>query len=278
MCADCHSTDVRKNYDAATDTFKTTWTEIAVGCEACHGPGSAHVAWAQSKADEPGKGLTVALDERRGAHWTIEPASGNALRSPDRRSDAEIEVCAPCHARRAQIAEGWRAGKRFLDHYSPALLEASLYYADGQQRDEVYIWGSFLQSKMHRRGVTCGDCHEPHGAKLRIEGNALCGQCHLATKYETASHHHHATGSAGAQCANCHMPATSYMLIDPRRDHSLRVPRPDLSVSLGTPNACNGCHRDKSSQWAAEATKNWLGRTPQGSQHYAEDVCSGGTQ
>ena len=237
------------------DTYNTTWSEIAVGCEACHGPGSAHIDWAQSKGNDPAKGLTVALDERRGAHWTIDPASGNASRIRERRSDAEIEVCAPCHARRAQIAEGWRAGNRFLDHYSPALLEPPLYYADGQQRDEVYIWGSFLQSKMFRHGVTCADCHEPHTGKLRMEGNALCGQCHLATKYDTVAHHHHPSGSTGAQCVSCHMPTTDYMVIDARRDHSLRIPRPDLSVAIGTPNACSGCHRDKSAQWAADTTR-----------------------
>jgi tetratricopeptide (TPR) repeat protein len=268
MCADCHSTNVRRNYDAAKNTFGTAWSEISVGCEACHGPASAHLEWAKTKSSDPTRGLTAALDERRGVAWTIDPATGNARRSRPRETSAEMDVCAQCHARRSQVAEGYRAGAAFLDHYRPALLETGLYYADGQQRDEVYTWGSFLQSRMHHAGVTCADCHEPHGGKLRAQGNALCSQCHLAAKYDAAAHTHHA-GGAGTQCVECHMPATTYMVIDPRRDHSLRVPRPDLSVSLGVPNACNRCHADRDAKWAAATVQQWYGHTPGGFQRHA---------
>jgi Flp pilus assembly protein TadD len=270
MCADCHSTDVRKNYDAATDTFKTTWSEITVGCEACHGPGSRHRRWANNSANEksadPTRGLTVALDERHGATWKIDTATGNATRSAIKRTDREIEVCAQCHARRSQIAEGYHAGKPFLDYYRPTLLSAGLYHPDGQQRAEVYVWGSFLQSKMYRAGVTCSDCHDPHTQKLRAEGNAVCAQCHLPAKYDAPSHHFH---KAGARCVDCHMPAATYMVVDPRRDHSLRVPRPDLSVALGVPNACNGCHADKTAQWADDAVRKLYGHRPEGFQRFA---------
>jgi len=269
MCADCHSTDLRKNYDAATGKFATTWAEIHVGCEACHGPGSNHVAWAGKRTGDARMGLTVALDERAGVRWTIDPATGNATRSKPRETDREIEVCAQCHARRAQIAEGYQAGEPFLDHYVPALLTPPLYHPDGQQRDEVYIWGSFLQSRMYRQGVTCSDCHEPHSQKLKASGNALCAQCHSTEKYDSQKHHFHPAASAGAQCVNCHMPATTYMVVDPRRDHSLRVPRPDLSVALGVPNACNGCHDKKDAAWAAAAVRQWYGRDAQGLQNFA---------
>ena len=269
MCADCHSVDVHKNYDAASDTYRTSWADIAVGCEACHGPGSRHVAWAQTKRGDAGKGLTVALDERRGARWSIDAASGRPVRSRERRGDAEIEVCAPCHARRSQIAEGWQAGRHFLDYYRPALLDASLYHADGQQRDEVYEWGSFVQSRMYRHGVTCGDCHEPHSGRARAPGNALCNQCHAAATYDAVAHHHHSRPGAGTQCVDCHMAPTTHRVVDPRRDHGLRVPRPDLTVSLGTPNACNGCHRQKPAQWADETVRVWYGRRPEGLQRYA---------
>ena len=270
MCADCHSTDLRKNYDAATNSFHTTWKEISVGCEACHGPGSAHLDWARAKPADPAKGLTVALTERAGAHWTIDPTTGTARRSPPREKDMEIGVCAQCHSRRSQIADGYRAGRPFLDFYRPELLSAGMYHADGQQRDEVYIWGSFLQSRMYHAGVTCSDCHEPHGGKPRATGNELCGTCHLASRYDAQNHHHHAGGGAGTRCVDCHMAQTTYMVVDPRRDHSLRVPRPDLSVTLGTPNACNGCHRDHDARWAAAAIERWYGHAPKGFQTYAE--------
>jgi len=276
MCADCHSTNIRKNYDAATDTFATKWSEISVGCESCHGPGSAHVAWAKDRpSSDRAKGLAVALDERRGATWQIDPASGNARRTPERRSGREIEVCGPCHARRAQIAEGWQAGAAFMDYYLPSTLSAGLYHADGQQRDEVFIWGSFLQSRMHRAGVTCSDCHDPHTQKLRAPGNAVCAQCHLASKYDVKAHHFHPEGTPGAQCANCHMPATTYMVVDPRRDHSLRVPRPDLSVKLGTPNACNTCHGEKTAQWSADQVARWYGAQRRTDAHYGEAIDAG---
>lgn len=269
MCADCHSTDVVKGYDAGKDAFDTRWKEISVGCESCHGPGSAHVAWAGTKSADPARGLTVQLDERRGVTWAIDAATGNAARSRPRSSEREIEVCAQCHARRAQIAEGYRAGAPLLDHYVPALLAAGLYYPDGQQRDEVFVWGSWLQSRMHAKGVTCSDCHDPHTQKLRAEGNAVCGQCHAPGRYDMPSHHHHAAGSAGAQCAACHMPQATYMVVDPRRDHSLRVPRPDESVALGVPNACNQCHTRQDANWAAAAVRGWLGRDARGFQGFA---------
>jgi predicted CXXCH cytochrome family protein len=269
MCADCHSSQVTKGYDAATDRFDTRYKEVSVGCESCHGPGSAHVAWAQAKGTDAGKGLTVHFDERRGVTWAIDPATGNAKRSRERASEREIEVCAQCHARRAQIAEGYRPGAPFLDHYLPSLLVAPLYWPDGQQREEVFIWGSWLQSRMHRKGVTCSDCHDPHTQKLRADGNAVCGQCHAPGKYDAPAHHRHAAGSAGAQCANCHMPQTTYMVVDPRRDHSMRVPRPDQSVAFGVPNACNRCHTKQDAKWAAAAVRGWLGRDAQGYQSFA---------
>jgi tetratricopeptide (TPR) repeat protein len=275
MCADCHSTGLRKNYDPATDRFRTRWAEIDVACEACHGPASRHLAWAEAQRtgkprdEDDRKGLTVRLDERRDVAWTVDPATGNAVRSKPRTSEREIEVCAQCHSRRSQIAEGYVPGKPFLDYYRPALLEPPLYYADGQQRGEVYKWGSFLQSKMYAKGVTCCNCHDPHSGKLRAQGNAVCTACHLQGKYDTAEHHHHAPGSAGAACTACHMPTTNYMVIDARHDHSLRVPRPDLSVKFGTPNPCTGCHTGRDARWAAAQVHAWYGHDPQGYQHYA---------
>jgi predicted CXXCH cytochrome family protein len=262
MCADCHATDLQKNYDAASDTFTTRWAEPTVGCEACHGPGSAHVAWAEAAAKgsttAKSNGLEVHFDERRSAGWRIDPATGNATRSHARGADTEINVCAQCHSRRGQFSNDYHPGDRLEDHYVPALLTAGLYYPDGQQREEVYNWGSFLSSRMYSKGVTCGDCHEPHGAKLRAPGNEVCGQCHLASKFDTPRHHFHEAGTPGAQCKSCHMRTTTYMIVDPRHDHSFRIPRPDRSETLDVPNACNQCHDDRKPAWAvAELRKRY---------------------
>jgi predicted CXXCH cytochrome family protein len=278
MCADCHTTDLRKNYDAAANTFDTRWSELSVGCEACHGPGSVHVKWAEAAAGgaKPTgpNGLSVQLRDRRSASWHIDPASGNAVRSKARGDDAELDVCAQCHSRRGQFSDGYRPGEKLQDYYLPAVLTAGLYYADGQQRDEVYDWGSFLSSRMYSKGVTCSDCHEPHGSKLRAPGNGVCAQCHLASKYDAPSHHFHETGTAGAACASCHMKTEIYMVVDPRHDHSFRIPRPDLTERLGVPNACNQCHQDRSAAWAAaEIRKRYRSPKP-GFQDFAEAFAS----
>jgi len=273
MCAECHSTHLQKNYDPATRTFSTAWSEIDVSCGACHGPGSAHLAWAERKpgwkALEPGKGLVLELDERHDVAWTIDPKTGNASRSQVRTSNKEIEMCARCHARRSPISHEYAHGEPFMDHYLPRLLDEGMYFSDGQIDDEVYVYGSFLQSRMYAAGVTCSDCHEPHSLQLRAPGNGVCLQCHTAEKYESARHHFHKPGSTGARCAECHMPAKTYMVVDPRHDHSMRIPRPDLSVKLGTPNACNNCHAEQSAEWAAQQVKAWYGHTPAGFQSYA---------
>ncbi|MFZ2311313.1 MAG: tetratricopeptide repeat protein [Methylobacter sp.] len=274
MCAECHSTNLQKNYDDASRTYHTTWSEIDVSCEACHGPGSEHVTWAKQapgleNGDSQTKGLAVLLNERRGAVWSIDPQSGNGKRNTPRGSDQEIEVCARCHSRRAQLFSDYRYG-RLMDSHLPALLGQTLYHADGQIDGEVYEYGSFLQSKMYQAGVTCSDCHEPHSLKLRAADNGVCLQCHAADKYDDAKHHFHAQGSAGAYCVDCHMPAKTYMGVDARRDHGFRIPRPDLSEKIGIPNACNACHADKSAQWAAATLREWYGHDPKGYQDYAE--------
>jgi predicted CXXCH cytochrome family protein len=158
----------------------------------------------------------------------------------------------------------------------PALLDTGLYAADGQILGEVYEYGSFIQSRMFRTGVTCSDCHEPHGLGLRAPGNAVCAQCHLPARFDTPAHHHHNVDSDAARCVSCHMPARTYMVVDPRRDHSLRIPRPDLSVALGTPNACTGCHQDQPPAWAAEQVVQWYGTSsPTRQPHFAAALDAG---
>ena len=278
MCADCHSTNLRKNYDLRTRTFATVYSEIDVACEACHGPGSIHVAWAKKEGDwqnATNEGLTIALDERAGVAWPIDPATGNPHRSSPRNSEREIQMCARCHARRGQIHEDYVHGQPVGDDYRVALLDEDHYFPDGQIKEEDYEYGSFIQSRMFHAGVTCSDCHEPHSLKLRADGNNVCMQCHSAQKYDSPKHHFHKVDSPGARCVECHMPARTYMVVDPRRDHSIRIPRPDLSVKLGTPNACNNCHADKSARWASDSVIKWYGHAPQGFQNFADTLDAG---
>ena len=274
MCADCHSTAVRKQYDPARDAFHTTFSEMNVACEACHGPSSEHVTWAKypsvlRRVFWRDDGIPSKLDERRGVTWAVDSASGQPRRSIPRTSSREIETCAQCHARRNHIADGYVAGKPLLDYYTPLPLLTGMYYPDGQQHDEVYTYASFLESRMNNAGVTCADCHDPHTSKLRRPGNQVCTQCHRAATYDTTAHHFHRAGSTGAQCVNCHLPDTNYMQIDFRHDHSIRIPRPDLSIALGTPNACNRCHTDRSAQWSAAAVAKWYPNRKPGFQRFA---------
>jgi len=263
MCAECHSTRLQKNYDPESNSFATSWAEVNVACEACHGPGSNHQSWAEREsgweqfADD--FGLQVQLNERQGVHWKLDAGESIARRSQGRDSFREIETCARCHSRRSPISPEYRHGEALLDHYLPALLTDGLYFADGQIEDEVYVYGSFMQSKMQAAGVTCSDCHEPHSLELLAPGNAVCLQCHLADAYDNSEHHFHEVDDKGASCAECHMPTRSYMVVDPRHDHSMRIPRPDLTVSSGTPNACNNCHSQESPEWAAQKVEQWYG-------------------
>jgi tetratricopeptide (TPR) repeat protein len=269
-CAVCHQTDFAKGYDARSRTYQTTWSDKNVACEACHGPGEAHVAWAR----DPG---TFQASRFAG----VDPL-GLLVRLDSQDPEAEIQTCAGCHSRRQQLdADSPPPGSPFAEHYIVAGLRDGLYYADGQILDEVYVYGSFLQSRMYASGVRCSDCHDPHSGDLVAAGNAVCTQCHgpagksgfptlEAATYDSPGHHRHQAGSPGALCVSCHMPARTYMIVDPRRDHSFRVPRPDLSAKLGTPNACTGCHDDKSDAWVAAQVAGWYPEGRAGTPHFAE--------
>ncbi len=266
MCADCHSMNLIKGYDAVADSFATRFDGINVGCESCHGPGSRHSA--DPAIPPPALGATQ-------RSWVFEAGRTIASRLPAGPATAEGEGCAQCHSRRSQLRDGHAAGEPFLDSYRPALLDAGLYHADGQIDDEVYESGSFLQSRMAAAGVTCSDCHEPHDATLRAEGNGVCAQCHLPSEYDRPEHHRHEQGSAAAMCVSCHMREETYMVVDPRRDHSFRVPRPDLSAALGSPNACNDCHGGETSEWAAARVAEWFPGGRSTAPHYGEAIAAG---
>ena len=281
MCAECHSTNLQKNYSLESDQYETTWTDLNVACEACHGPGSHHVAWANGKGGKGEaetnamKGFPIAFPSYNRTAWKFTEGSNTASRMAKNSSHEEIEACARCHSRRSTIHDAYEHGQPLLQTHLPSLLDQGRYYADGQIQDEVYVYGSFLQSKMYHAGVTCSDCHEQHSLQLRGTGKALCTRCHRSEKFDTSTHHFHKSHSQGAQCVECHMPSKNFMVIDPRRDHSIRVPRPDLSIQLGTPNACNQCHEKQTAQWATNAVKKWYGERKQEKPHIGEVLKAG---
>ncbi|TWT29719.1 multiheme c-type cytochrome [Blastopirellula retiformator] len=279
MCADCHSTDLHKNFDLASNSYHTTFSEIDVSCEACHGPGSLHVELANN--------YSLFWDRNHG--YGLKRLKGES-------NVPQVQACADCHSRRRVVCPTYERGDTYYDQFSNGLIMPQTYYCDGQILDEDYVFGSFLQSKMYHKNIRCTDCHNPHSTQVKFEGNKLCTSCHQhpTAKYDNEAHHFHKMDGTGASCVECHMPETTYMEVDPRRDHSIRVPRPDLSVALDTPNACTKCHLDRAKisdekratlknygewmtaarngdqdvkqalaevdAWAAEAVKKWYGK------------------
>lgn len=260
-CIDCHTTNMKLGFDVEKQSYQTQWNEINVSCQSCHGPGADHVDWAENldgtQKPTPGQGS--------------ENDKGLVVNYRQMNNKGFVETCAQCHSRRVPLSQDHVHGRNLMDDFLPELLQEGLYHADGQILDEVFVYGSFVQSKMYKSGVSCNDCHNPHSLKLRKPGNAVCTQCHQAEPpkqdfqtlkaavYDSKEHHFHPPNSEGAACVNCHMPATTYMQVDPRRDHSFRIPRPDLSKKWGTPNACTACHTDQSADWAIEAMNRWYG-------------------
>lgn len=269
-CAECHATDFHKNYDPRSKTYASDQAEIGVGCEACHGPGEAHTAWA---------GDTGSFDTSR---WQGANELGLTFALDPADPEVEIQQCAGCHSRREPLGDASPAvGTPFADSYRLAVLRDGLYHPDGQILDEVYVYGSFLQSKMYARGVRCSDCHEPHSGELKAAGNAVCTQCHnpdgnhefptlKRATYDGPKHHFHKAGTPAAKCVNCHMPERLYMVVDGRRDHGFRIPRPDLSAEIAVPNACTDCHSDRQAAWAAKQVKVWYPNGRSGEPHYGQ--------
>ncbi|AWF81040.1 hypothetical protein BTJ40_09560 [Microbulbifer sp. A4B17] len=270
MCSDCHSTNLQKAYNLQTDSYQTSWSEISVGCESCHGPGSRHLQWAKTQNEAlQNKGLDPHFIDPTQQIREMDLQTGIAKLAPSAAIQREITTCAQCHSRRSTHLPGAKANSELLDHFNLTLLQEPLYHADGQADGEVFVYGSFLQSKMYAAGVTCGHCHNPHNLQLRAAGDAVCAQCHMPERFARTDHHLHPTQSPGARCTNCHMPKKNFMQVDGRRDHSFRIPRPDLSEALGTPNTCNSCHQDKSSQWAAIILEDKYGSPPP---HYGQTL------
>ena len=240
MCAACHNTRVRKNYNRSSDTYDTTMAERGVGCEACHGPLAQHVTWQTAHAK----------DQPRPKDPYLPRFSG----------DDYYSTCGACHARRSDLTGNFTPGDQFLDHFSPAIPdETETYYADGQVHEEDFEYVSFLGSRMYGLGVRCAHCHNVHSGKTVLTGNQLCLQCH-GGKIAPDAHGHHKPATPGALCVDCHMPQTPYMQRHLRRDHGLTIPDPLLTKEHAIPNACSRCHKDKTLDWNIDAARQWYGK------------------
>jgi len=257
MCADCHSTHLKKNYNAPTNTYDTKYSAINVSCLACHTLKKNHQLQKRKNSNK--------------REWIFSLNDSTAhLKNPI--LSKEVELCAQCHSRRKQLDDNFKAGDNFYDHYENLPLDEDLYFNDGQIKDEVYVYNSFLQSKMYTAGVICSDCHNPHSLKRKAQADKVCFKCHKSDKYASSKHHKHQQNSSGSSCISCHMPSRTYMGVDERNDHSFRVPRPDLSINTKIPNACNSCHKDKTALWASDALKKWYGEIPKGYQTFSHSL------
>lgn len=269
MCADCHSDELKRNYQEATNSFNTTFSGINVGCVSCHGAMDGHDKAGKEKplSDSTKESLKLTTPNNN-EHWQYSEHLDTAIWSGPKRDNHFMQTCFACHSLRASLTDGFSADVDFLDQFSPTLVNPPFYYTDGQIKEEVYVYGSFLQSKMYKKGVNCLDCHDKHTMKIKVEGNGLCLQCHKATTFNTPKHHKHKHSNEAAQCVNCHMPDTIYMGTDNRRDHSFKIPRPDLSVKYETPNACMDCHQKNGNAWAAKQLESWYGKPKDKGKNY----------
>jgi predicted CXXCH cytochrome family protein len=272
MCAECHSTNVRKNYDAASDSFHTTFSEVSLGCEACHGPGAGHARWAASGRLESvaHHGFDFIPPTRSAISWQPDWKTGSASVSVSVPAGSAMETCDRCHSRRGEFSEAWHPGQPLTETHLPAFLTSDLFEDDGQMKDEVFNTSSFQQSKMFAKGVICTDCHDAHSGKLKAAGSEVCAQCHAPEKFAASKHTGHAPDPGAPDCVACHMSVRTFMGVDRRHDHSFRIPRPDLTDKLGTPNTCSSCHTDRDAAWAAAAVERWHGPVRKGFQTYAE--------
>ncbi|WP_395339262.1 ammonia-forming cytochrome c nitrite reductase subunit c552 [Ningiella sp. W23] len=259
MCADCHSDGLVRGFDDETNVFNTRFDEVNVGCLACHDDKREIHSTAKNKNP-----TETTLNNQ--GFWLRKPEQAVASWQGGARDTTYEQTCYACHSLRAPLTDGFDSTSAYLDQFTPNLITPPLYYADGQILEEVYVMGSFMQSKMAQKGVTCVDCHDPHSYKIKTQGNGMCLQCHSPQVFETPKHHGHSIKTAqtdqdlrgsGTQCVDCHMPKTTYMNVDARGDHSFKIPRPEFTISAGVPNACNQCHQDESPQWALAQIESW---------------------
>jgi len=264
QCADCHSTGLKRNYNNDSDSYQTKWQHVAVSCTACHESAEQH-----AETQRSGKNHAAGLELAAMGAWLVSEGKRPPRHQRPLSSTTQVSTCGSCHSLRTSLLD--QTGGQIHDEFSLTRLNQPLYFSDGRVREEVFVLGSFEQSKMFQAGVVCSDCHNPHSGELKTEGNAVCAQCHNAGDFDTPAHHRHPEGSAGAKCVNCHMPERTFMKIDARREHSFMVPRPDVSKASGSPDVCLDCHTDRNRDWSIETVEGWApGLYQSDSWHHAQ--------
>ena len=246
-CFNCHVSQLRSNYDLATDTYRTTWAEAGINCETCHGPSKEHneVMQAAPKGQVPPDLKIISVKK-----FTHEQHNAS---------------CGSCHAKTSPLTTVFPPGDRFFDHFDLVTLENPDYYPDGRDLGENYTYTTWLLSPCVKAGqLDCIKCHTSSGRyrfKDQAKANEACLPCHAERVKSAAEHIHHPPDKPGVptKCVSCHMPMTAFARMN-RSDHSMLPPAPAASIKFGSPNACNLCHKDKDAAWADQNVRQWRTR------------------
>jgi tetratricopeptide (TPR) repeat protein len=256
-CHDCHISQLRKNYDPATDSYSTTWEEAGINCEVCHGPAEAHIKAAEEAAAN-GEILTdLKLLTFHG----------------DLNADQRDATCAPCHAKMTPLSRDFTPGELFFDHYDLTSYEDPDFYPDGRDLGENYTQTGWEANPCAiANELECIHCHTSSGRfRFKDEPNKSCLPCHEKRVNEILDHSHH-PADANVSCVDCHMPMTAQAHMH-RSDHTFRPPSPAATLEFGSPNACNLCHHNPEAikgefhghktedvEWADKYVKEWYGK------------------
>jgi predicted CXXCH cytochrome family protein len=247
LCDGCHSV----NYDIQ----KKTVTEWNVGCERCHGAGSEHAKAPKANIINPAR-----LDAKQANDTCIQCHSQG--RPPKGAIDGTYYDWPVGFHMGLKLEDFWE-----LEEYKLGTTSFT-HFADGTAHKNRMQGNDFVTSQMCLKGITCYDCHDVHGtrynADTRRPGNKLCLGCHspesaIGPRQSTLElHTHHKAESPGSECANCHMPRIEQTISDVMvRSHTFRFIPPTLTQSVKTPNSCNSCHTDKTTEWALGALRSW---------------------
>lgn len=290
-CFNCHATNLAQGYDVASRTYRTTWSEMGIGCEACHGPGREHIALADAWDKDPSR--KPAYDSSPGNRQLTDVLKTLSTRSAEPRR--VFDTCAYCHGNKTNFFVGFRAGDRYEDYALPFLLSDDIpandlqgeFWPDGKPNRFNRNQALMLSGCFQAGAIACTNCHVAHGSRyehsLKVNiyegryGDTLCTQCHQESRrasgtgsreperfsFTTAeglrAHTFHAPEGEGSRCINCHMSDVNWRMLVRRRDHTFRPPNPEMTARFGVPNACTACHDDKTPEWAAAQMDAWWG-------------------